>query len=65
VVFNDGETWRAVIDVELSGDLRNQPQLADYSLAQQYHSFGKEGMLNFNVKFYDDGDTLRYYFWSI
>lgn len=59
VVFNDGSQWRAVIDVEESGDLTKQPQLADYRVAQEFHCFGKEEMLNYNIKFYDNGNCLR------
>ncbi|RUS20247.1 subtilase family-domain-containing protein [Endogone sp. FLAS-F59071] len=58
VVFHDGKDWRAVIDVEETGDLRGQPTLTNYKTEQQYHRFGKEDLLNFSVNIYEDGDLL-------
>ncbi|KAI9310690.1 subtilase family-domain-containing protein [Dichotomocladium elegans] len=58
VVFHDGQDWRAVIDVEETGDLRGQPALADYRKEFKYHTFGKADLLNFSVNIYDNGDLL-------
>jgi tripeptidyl-peptidase-2 len=59
VVFNDGKDWRAVIDVDGSGDLTEQPCLTDYRKELQYHTFGKLDLLNFSVNIYEDGNMLR------
>ncbi|KAI8069082.1 uncharacterized protein B0P05DRAFT_551505 [Gilbertella persicaria] len=58
VVFFDGKDWRAVIDVDESGDLRGQPCLTDYRKELQYHTFGKADLLNFSVNIYHNGDIL-------
>ncbi|RUP47401.1 hypothetical protein BC936DRAFT_145776 [Jimgerdemannia flammicorona] len=58
VVFHDGQHWRAVVDVEETGDLREQPTLTDYRTELKYHRFGKEDLLDFSVNIYDDGDLL-------
>ncbi|KAG1356236.1 hypothetical protein G6F62_002135 [Rhizopus arrhizus] len=58
VLFFDGKDWRAVIDVDESGDLRGQPCLTDYRKELQYHKFGKADLLNFSVNIYNDGDIL-------
>ncbi|KAI9469712.1 MAG: subtilase family-domain-containing protein [Benjaminiella poitrasii] len=58
VVFFDGKDWRAVIDVDESGDLRGQPCLADYRKELKYHTFGKADLLNFSVNIYDNGNIL-------
>jgi tripeptidyl-peptidase-2 len=59
VLFNDGKDWRAVIDVEGSGDLTEQPCLTDYRKELKYHTFGKLDLLNFSVNIYEDGNLLR------
>ncbi|KAI9495709.1 hypothetical protein BDB00DRAFT_870251 [Zychaea mexicana] len=58
VVFFDGQDWRAVIDVNESGDLRGQPCLTDYRKELKYHTFGKADLLNFSVNIYEDGNLL-------
>ncbi|KAI7856234.1 hypothetical protein BDC45DRAFT_555693 [Circinella umbellata] len=58
VVFFDGQDWRAVIDVDESGDLRGQPCLTDYRKELKYHTFGKADLLNFSVNIYENGDLL-------
>ncbi|KAI7907246.1 uncharacterized protein BX663DRAFT_495304 [Cokeromyces recurvatus] len=50
--------WRAVIDVNESGDLRDQPCLTDYRKELKYHTFGKADLLNFSVNIYDNGNIL-------
>ncbi|KAL0088936.1 subtilase family-domain-containing protein [Phycomyces blakesleeanus] len=58
VVFNDGQDWRAVIDLQESGDLRGQPCLTDYRKEFKYHTFGETDLLNFSVNIYEDGNLL-------
>ncbi|CAO3640999.1 unnamed protein product [Mucor hiemalis] len=58
VVFNDGKDWRAVIDINENGDLKDQPCLTDYRKELQYHTFGKADLLNFSVNIYNNGDIL-------
>ncbi|CEG66665.1 hypothetical protein RMATCC62417_03204 [Rhizopus microsporus] len=58
VVFFDGKDWRAVIDLNESGDLRGQPCLTHYRKELQYHTFGKADLLNFSVNIYSNGDVL-------
>ncbi|KAI7869183.1 hypothetical protein BDF14DRAFT_1785690 [Spinellus fusiger] len=58
VVFFDGKDWRAVIDVEESGDLKGQPCLTDYRKEFQFHTFGEADLLNFSVNIYDNGHLL-------
>ncbi|CAO0794467.1 unnamed protein product [Mucor circinelloides] len=58
VVYFDGKDWRAVIDVNESGDLRDQPCLTDYRKELKYHTFGKADLLNFSVNIYNDGNIL-------
>ncbi|KAI9300609.1 hypothetical protein BJ944DRAFT_170558 [Cunninghamella echinulata] len=58
VVFNDGQVWRAAIDVKESGDLRGQPALADYRKELKYHTFGEADLLNYSVNIYEDGNLL-------
>ncbi|KAG1467187.1 hypothetical protein G6F56_004548 [Rhizopus delemar] len=58
VLFFDGKDWRAVIDVDESGDLRGQPCLTDYRKELKYHTFGKADLLNFSVNIYSEGDVL-------
>ncbi|CEP17397.1 hypothetical protein [Parasitella parasitica] len=58
VVYFDGKDWRAVIDVNESGDLRDQPCLTDYRKELQYQTFGKADLLNFSVNIYNNGDIL-------
>ena len=58
VLFNDGNAWRAVIDVTETGDLTHIKPLADYKLERKYSNFGSDFMLNYSVKIYDGGDVL-------
>ncbi|KAI8365920.1 subtilase family-domain-containing protein [Radiomyces spectabilis] len=58
VLFFDGKDWRAVIDVNESGDLRGNPTMTDYRKELQYHTFGEEDLLNFSVNIYEDGNLL-------
>ncbi|KAI8902892.1 subtilase family-domain-containing protein [Globomyces pollinis-pini] len=58
VVFHDGEKWRAAIDTNQSGDLRNAPLLTNFSDEYQYACFGIDTMLNYSVNIYDEGEML-------
>ncbi|CAG8479878.1 12439_t:CDS:10 [Acaulospora colombiana] len=58
VTFFDGTDWRVVVDVDESGDLREQPLLTDYRKERQFHTFSQEDLLNFSVNIYDDGNTV-------
>jgi len=58
VVFNDGNEWKAVIDIDGSGDLRNSTVLSNYNVKYQYLKFGNDDQLNFSINIYDEGETL-------
>ncbi|KAL5039454.1 hypothetical protein BDV3_002950 [Batrachochytrium dendrobatidis] len=58
VVFHDGKTWRAAIDVNETGDLTNVTTLASYSEEHQHLCFGDDSMLNYSVNIYDEGQML-------
>jgi tripeptidyl-peptidase-2 len=65
VVFHDGVNWRVAIDVTETGDFSSATLLCDYKLERKYASFGTDEMLNYSVKIYDNGETLRYIYLSI
>ncbi len=58
VVFHDGEVWRAVIDTDEDGDLRDEDALTNYRIERQYDTFGDEDLMNYAVNIYEDGDLL-------
>ncbi|ORX59943.1 hypothetical protein BCR36DRAFT_316119 [Piromyces finnis] len=58
VVFNDGNEWKAVIDINGSGDLRDATVLSNYNVKYQYLKFGNDDQLNFSINIYDEGETL-------
>jgi len=58
VVFNDGKEWKAVIDIDGSGDLRNATVLSNFNVNYQYLKFGDDDQLNFSINIYDEGETL-------
>lgn len=58
VVFRLEDVWRAVIDTDEDGDLRDETLLEDYSIHQRYANFGSETLVNFGVHMYDDGNLL-------
>ncbi|KAI8871271.1 subtilisin-like protein, partial [Ramicandelaber brevisporus] len=51
-VFHDGKVWRAAIDLDETGDLRNVPLMTDYSREYQWP------MPVFSVNIYDNGRLL-------
>ncbi|KAF9901893.1 tripeptidyl-peptidase II Tpp2 [Lobosporangium transversale] len=58
VVFHDGEVWRAVIDTNEDGDLRDAPVLTDYKIERQYATFSNQDKCNYSVNIYDSGNML-------
>lgn len=58
VVFNDGETWRAVIDTDEDGDLRDETVLTNFRSERAYATFDDEHLLNYVLNIYEDGDLL-------
>lgn len=58
VVFQDGDTWRAVIDTDEDGELEDERLLANYRLQQEYATFGDEDLLSYAVNIYDEGNLL-------
>ena len=58
VVFHDGEVWRAALDIDETGDLRDFTPLTDYKNEHQFYSFGGDTMMNYSVNIYDQGTTL-------
>ncbi len=58
VVFHDGEHWRAVVDTDEDGDLRDERAMASFRHFREWSSFGDEARLNFSVNVYREGDLL-------
>ncbi|KAI8995893.1 subtilase family-domain-containing protein [Gaertneriomyces semiglobifer] len=58
IVFHDGEKFRAVVDMEESGQLADNQLLTNYCDEFQYVRFSNESMLNFSVNIYDEGEIL-------
>ena len=58
IVFNDGTTWRAVVDTDADGDLAEEKVLGNFDIEYQYGTFGDDSLLNFAVNIYNDGDLL-------
>eukprot|EP00943_MAST-04B_sp_MAST-4B-sp1_P009305 g9305.t1 len=59
IVFHDGKNFRAVVDVDESGDLSRLPCLTDYSKEYQFSTFtSNDACLNFAVNIYDEGRVL-------
>ena len=59
VLFKDlTDTWRAVVDIEATGDLTDATAFAPYRVEQQVGELGFASALSFCVQIYEDGDTL-------
>ena len=58
VVWNDGKNWRALVDTDEDGDLRDEKQLRAFGVAGEYASFPDYVALNFGIAVYHDGDLL-------
>lgn len=58
VVFHDGEHWRAVVDTDEDGDLRDEAAMTNYRTFREWSTFGDEDLLNFAVNVYEEGDVL-------
>ncbi|MBK6472864.1 MAG: S8 family serine peptidase [Betaproteobacteria bacterium] len=58
VLWHDGNQWRAVIDTDEDGDLRNERVLQPFGVAGEYGSFGDIAHTTFGVQVYDGGQML-------
>ncbi|MBL9135086.1 MAG: S8 family serine peptidase [Verrucomicrobiales bacterium] len=58
VVFQDGTSWRAVVDTDEDGDLGEETVLTNYRAERRYATFGKQALLNFALNIYQDGNVL-------
>ena len=59
IVFHDGSDFRAVVDVDESGNLSSLPCMTDYRKEYQYSTFKtNDACLNFAVNIYDEGRML-------
>ena len=58
VVWNDGKSWRVIIDTDEDGDLRNEKELRPYGVDGEYGSFGGIAHATFGVQVYEKGDVL-------
>jgi len=58
ITFHDGNVWRAVIDTDEDGDLRDETPLTNYRREREFAPFGNGTALNFSVNIYDDGRRL-------
>jgi len=58
VCFWDGQDYRAVVDVEETGDLVGRKPMTSYHKERQYETFGVVDQLNYAVNFYHDCTVL-------
>ncbi|MCC9607790.1 S8 family serine peptidase [Blastopirellula sp. JC732] len=58
VVFFDGKMWRAVLDTDEDGKLDDQKLMTNFRAERQYATFDDEGLLNYALNIYDDGNIL-------
>ena len=63
VVFRDGSgTWRAALDLAQTGDLRGATLFTNFRAERQYGTFEEhDGLMNFAVNIYNDGDLVSIY----
>lgn len=55
VTFHDGQRWRAVVDADADGNLRDEPVLTDFRHARQFATFGFDSEMSFAVNLYNEG----------
>ena len=58
LVFYDGATYRAVIDVKEDGDLTEAVAMTDYAKERQWGTFGTIDQFNYAVNIFDEGTVL-------
>ncbi|KAG5518089.1 hypothetical protein PMAC_003275 [Pneumocystis sp. 'macacae'] len=58
LVWYDGKHWRAVVDTNEDGDLRDKKPMCDYRIEYHYEQFSKQDMLSYSVNIYDNGSVL-------
>ncbi|MFK7959078.1 MAG: S8 family serine peptidase [Phycisphaerales bacterium] len=58
VVFHDGDHWRAVVDTDEDGDLRDEQAMTNFRTFREWTTFSEIDRLNFAVNIYKDGDLL-------
>ncbi len=63
VVFKDGGgVWRAALDLAQTGDLRGATLFTNFRAERQYGTFEEhDGLMNFAVNIYNDGDLVSIY----
>ncbi|XP_023235229.1 tripeptidyl-peptidase 2-like [Centruroides sculpturatus] len=59
VVFHDGNTWKAAVDISETGDLESCTLLSSYREMMQYAVLTSKDMLNYSINIYDDGNLLE------
>ncbi|KAI8319716.1 subtilisin-like protein, partial [Martensiomyces pterosporus] len=58
VVFHDGNQWRAAIDTEETGDLRQAEALGAYKLTGDVGKLCKRQLFYYTLNFYNEGGVL-------
>lgn len=58
VLWHDGEHWRAVIDTDRDGDLRNETVLRPFGIAGEHATLDPVTNATFAIQVYAEGDVL-------
>ncbi|KAJ1826085.1 hypothetical protein LPJ56_002362 [Coemansia sp. RSA 2599] len=58
VAFHDGEQWRAVVDVDETGDLSSSKAMGAYKLTSDVALLSKRHLLYYTLNFYNNGEIL-------
>ncbi|MCA9163621.1 MAG: S8 family serine peptidase, partial [Planctomycetales bacterium] len=58
VAFHDGARWRAAIDTDEDGDLRDEKLLTNFRAERQYGTFANGAALNFAINIEESGERL-------
>ncbi|MCA9209821.1 MAG: S8 family serine peptidase, partial [Planctomycetales bacterium] len=58
VAFHDGARWRAAIDTDEDGDLRDEKLLTNFRDERQYGTFANGAALNFAINIEESGERL-------